>query len=93
MGQHDSVEDAFFNYRGDECKYLFLLTFLFREIHVAPQSTGATALANDTVGTMYVGEVDGAARVQKFLRYGAMAYSGTGSAEVGKYQQSKNGTH
>ena len=34
-----------------------------------------------------VGEVDGAARVQKFLRYGATGCSETGSAEVGKYVQ------
>ena len=32
-----------------------------------------------------VGEVDGAARTQKFLRYGAMGCSGVGDPEVGKY--------
>ena len=44
-------------------------------------------VANDSDGNMYVGEVDGAARTQKFLRYGASGCSGTGSAEVGKYLQ------
>jgi len=44
-------------------------------------------VANDSDGSMYVGEVDGAARTQKFLRYGASGCSGTGSAEVGKYLQ------
>ena len=47
-------------------------------------------VANDTDGNMYVGEVDGAARTQKFLRYGATGCSGTGSAEVGKYVQGTN---
>ncbi len=42
-------------------------------------------VANDSAGNMYVGEVDGAARVQRFLRYGATGCSGTGRAEVGKY--------
>ena len=42
-------------------------------------------VANDPDCNMYFGEVDGAARVQKFLRYGATGCSGTGSAEVGKY--------
>ena len=42
-------------------------------------------VANDTNGDMYVGEVDGAARIQRFLRYGATGCSGTGSAEVGRY--------
>lgn len=36
---------------------------------------------------MLAGEVDGATRTQKFLRYGATGCSGTGSAEVGKYVQ------
>ena len=40
---------------------------------------------DDSDGNMYIGEVDGAARMQKFLRYGATGCSGTGSAEVGKY--------
>jgi hypothetical protein len=44
-------------------------------------------LAVDSGGNVYVGEVDGAARTQKFLRYGATGCTGTGSAEVGKYIQ------
>jgi DNA-binding beta-propeller fold protein YncE len=42
-------------------------------------------VAVDSEGSVYVGEVDGAARVQKFLRYGATGCSGTGSAKVGEY--------
>jgi len=42
-------------------------------------------VAIDSGGNAYVGEVDGAARAQKFLRYGATGCSGTGSAEVGRY--------
>jgi DNA-binding beta-propeller fold protein YncE len=44
-------------------------------------------VATDSDGNVYVGEVDGAARTQKFLRYGASGCTGTGSAEVGKYIQ------
>ena len=44
-------------------------------------------VANDSDGNMYVGEVAGAARTQKFLRYGATGCSGTGNADVGKYTQ------
>ena len=44
-------------------------------------------VAADGEGNLYSGEVDGAGRVQKFLRYGPTACSGTGSAEVGKYIQ------
>lgn len=40
----------------------------------------------DSDGNVYTGEVDGAARVQKFLRYGAVGCSGAGIAEVGKYR-------
>jgi hypothetical protein len=40
----------------------------------------------DSEGNVYTGEVDGAGRVQKFLRYGATSCSGTGSVEVGKYR-------
>lgn len=40
----------------------------------------------DSEGNVYSGEVDGAGRVQKFIRYGATGCSGTGSPEVGKYQ-------
>jgi DNA-binding beta-propeller fold protein YncE len=42
-------------------------------------------VAVDSEGNVYVGEVDGAARTQKFLRYGATGCSGIGNAEVGKY--------
>jgi hypothetical protein len=44
-------------------------------------------VAVDAEGNVYVGEVDGAARAQKFLRYGATGCSGTGSREVGQYTQ------
>jgi hypothetical protein len=40
----------------------------------------------DSNGNAYTGEVDSAGRVQKYLRYGPTGCSGTGSAEVGKYQ-------
>jgi DNA-binding beta-propeller fold protein YncE len=40
----------------------------------------------DSEGDVYTGEVDGAGRVQKFIRYGPTGCSGTGSAEVGKYR-------
>ena len=36
-------------------------------------------VATDSDGNVYVGEVDGAGRTQKFLRYGATGCSGTGS--------------
>lgn len=39
----------------------------------------------DGDGNVYVGEVDGAGRVQKFLRYGPAGCSGSGSTEIGKY--------
>jgi YVTN family beta-propeller protein len=42
----------------------------------------------DSEGNVYTGEVDGAARVQKFMRYGATSCSGTGNPEVGKYRTS-----
>jgi DNA-binding beta-propeller fold protein YncE len=42
-------------------------------------------VAVDSDGNVYTGEVDGAGRVQKFLRYGPTGCSGTGSTEVGKY--------
>jgi hypothetical protein len=41
----------------------------------------------DSEGNVYTGEVDGAGRVQKFLRYGSATCSGTGSPEIGKYGQ------
>jgi DNA-binding beta-propeller fold protein YncE len=43
------------------------------------------ALAVDSSGNIYTGEVDTGQRVQKFLRYGSTGCSGTGSAEVGLY--------
>jgi hypothetical protein len=42
-------------------------------------------VAVDSEGNVYTGEVDGAGRVQKYLRYGPASCSGTGSAEIGKY--------
>jgi DNA-binding beta-propeller fold protein YncE len=42
-------------------------------------------VAVDSEGNVYVGEVDGAARMQKYLRYGAMGCSGRGDPYVGKY--------
>jgi hypothetical protein len=44
-------------------------------------------VAVDSEGNVYVGEVDGASRAQKFLRYGATGCSGTGNPEVGQYTQ------
>ena len=43
------------------------------------------ALAVDSAGNVYTGEVDSGQRIQKFLRYGATGCSGTGSSEVGLY--------
>ena len=43
----------------------------------------------DSDGNIYTGEVDGAGRVQKFIRYGATGCSGTGSPEVGKYREGR----
>jgi DNA-binding beta-propeller fold protein YncE len=40
----------------------------------------------DSEGNVYTGEVDGAGRVQKFLRYGSTGCSGNGSAQIGKYR-------
>ena len=42
-------------------------------------------VAPDSDGNVYVGEVGGAGRTQKFLRHGATGCTGTGNAEVGKY--------
>jgi hypothetical protein len=39
----------------------------------------------DSEGNVYTGEVDSAGRVQKFLRYGPVGCSGTGSTQVGVY--------
>ena len=41
----------------------------------------------DSEGNIYIGEVDGAARVQKFLRYGPVGCSGTGKSQIGAYTQ------
>jgi hypothetical protein len=43
-------------------------------------------MATDSQGNFYVGEVDGAARAQKFLRYGPTGCTGEGSPRVGEYQ-------
>jgi hypothetical protein len=43
------------------------------------------ALAVDSQGNIYSGEVDTGQRVQKFLRYGPSSCSGTGSNEIGLY--------
>jgi hypothetical protein len=43
------------------------------------------ALAVDSQGNIYSGEVDTGQRVQKFLRYGPSSCSGTGSSEIGLY--------
>jgi len=43
-------------------------------------------VAVDSEGNVYTGEVDGAGRVQKYLRYGSASCSGSGSTEIGKYQ-------
>ena len=50
------------------------------------------ALAVDSRGDIYTGEVDTGQRVQKFLRYGASSCSGTGSADVGLYEQQQVGS-
>jgi|HubBroStandDraft_2_1064218.scaffolds.fasta_scaffold01267_7 hypothetical protein len=42
-------------------------------------------VAVDNDGNIYIGEVDGAGRAQKFLRYGAKGCSGSGDPEVGRY--------
>jgi hypothetical protein len=43
------------------------------------------ALAVDSQGNIYTGEVDTGQRVQKFQRYGATSCTGMGSTEVGAY--------
>jgi DNA-binding beta-propeller fold protein YncE len=43
------------------------------------------ALAVDSHGDIYTGEVDTGQRVQRFMRYGSESCAGTGSAEVGLY--------
>jgi DNA-binding beta-propeller fold protein YncE len=47
------------------------------------------ALAVDSDGNLYTGEVDSGQRVQKFQRYGAAGCSGAGSAEVGLYSNNR----
>ena len=42
-------------------------------------------VATDSQGNLYIGEVDGAARAQRYLRYGATGCSGTGNTNVGEY--------
>lgn len=42
-------------------------------------------LSVDSEGNIYVGEVDGAGRVQKFLTYGGGSCSGTGNPKIGEY--------
>jgi len=42
-------------------------------------------VATDSQGNLYIGEVDGAARAQRYLRYGATGCSGTGNTKVGEY--------
>ncbi|HUI82546.1 MAG TPA: hypothetical protein VLY24_31705 [Bryobacteraceae bacterium] len=44
-------------------------------------------VAADGDGNLYTGEVDGAGRVQKYLRYGPAGCSGNGNPEIGKYLQ------
>ena len=44
-------------------------------------------MATDSQGNLYVGEVDGAARAQRYLRYGATGCSGTGNAKIGEYAE------
>jgi hypothetical protein len=38
----------------------------------------------DSDRNVYTGEVDGSAKIQKFLRYGPVGCSGTGNAKVGE---------
>jgi hypothetical protein len=47
------------------------------------------ALAVDSLGNIYTGEVDTGQRVQRFQRYGAASCSGAGSAEVGAYSANR----
>lgn len=47
------------------------------------------ALAVDSRGNIYTGEVDSGQRVQKFLRHGSESCSGTGSSEVGLYSANR----
>jgi DNA-binding beta-propeller fold protein YncE len=47
------------------------------------------AIAVDSRGDVYTGEVDTGQRIQKFARYGESSCSGTGSAEVGLYSNNR----
>jgi DNA-binding beta-propeller fold protein YncE len=47
------------------------------------------ALAVDSQGNVYTGEVDSGQRVQKFARYGATGCSGTGYVDVGSYSRNR----
>ena len=47
------------------------------------------ALAVDSAGNVFTGEVDTGQRVQKFRRYGTDHCSGTGSVEVGLYDKNR----
>ena len=47
------------------------------------------ALAVDSAGNIYTGEVDSGQRIQKFFRYGASGCSGNGSAEIGLYNANR----
>jgi hypothetical protein len=47
-------------------------------------------VAVDSDGNVYTGEVDGAGRVQKYLRYGPTGCSGTGSQQIGEYQPDRS---
>jgi len=47
------------------------------------------ALAVDSRGDIYTGEVDTGQRVQRFVRYGSSSCSGMGSAEVGLYSSNR----
>jgi hypothetical protein len=42
-------------------------------------------VATDSHGNLYIGEVDGAARAQRYLRYGPTGCSGTGNPKIGAY--------
>jgi len=47
------------------------------------------ALAVDSDGNIYTGEVDSGQRIQKFSRYGETSCSGMGSADVGLYSSNR----
>ena len=47
------------------------------------------ALAVDSQGNIYTGEVDSGQRIQKFSRYGEASCSGMGSADVGLYSSNR----